>query len=94
MDVFLEALSNPADMSRQQWILVAIVIFVLVGAAYMLWRLYKLIVNSQKSTYVPNIGRKRLAMAREGKPHNTSGSAGYSDSNHGNNGNSSNTETR
>ncbi len=61
MDVLLQALSSPADMTSQQWLLVAILVFVVIGVAYMAWRLYKLVMAEQKSTYVPNIGRKRLA---------------------------------
>ena len=60
MDVLLQALVNPGEMSGQQWLMIAIILFVIVGVAYMAWRLYKLILAEQKSTYVPNIGRKRL----------------------------------
>ena len=69
MEVLLEALANPADMSQSQLLLLAILVFVLAGAVYLVWRLFRMIVMSQKSTYVPNIGRKRLAMSQyEKKP--------------------------
>jgi hypothetical protein len=61
MEALLQALASPTAMSSQQWLLVAILVFVVIGAAYMVWRLYKLVMTEQKSTYVPNIGRKRLA---------------------------------
>jgi len=61
MEVFLEVLANPADMTRAQWILLAILAFVLLGAFYMVWRLYKVIITAKATPYVPNIGRKRLA---------------------------------
>ena len=64
MDVLLGALANPADMSQSQLLLLAILVFVLAGAVYLAWRLFRMIVTSQKSTYVPNIGRKRLATHR------------------------------
>lgn len=69
MDVILQALSSPDEMSRLQWLLVAIMAFVVVGSAYFVWKLIAIVKTSRKSTYVPNIGRKRLekeaAEARE-----------------------------
>jgi cytochrome c-type biogenesis protein CcmH/NrfG len=70
MEALLQALASPGAMSGQQWLLVAILVFVVIGAAYLVWRLYKLVMTEQKSTYVPNIGRKRLATQREREKRN------------------------
>jgi hypothetical protein len=40
MEALLQALASPGEMSSQQWLLVAILVFVVIGAAYMVWRLY------------------------------------------------------
>jgi flagellar biogenesis protein FliO len=60
VDVLLQALSNPDEMSRMQWLLMAILAFIVVGSAYFVWKLYAIIKGSRKSAYVPNIGLKRL----------------------------------
>ena len=60
MDVFLEAIRDPGNMTRQQWLLVVIMLFVIAGGIYFVWRLYRIIEADRKSTYVPNIGRRRL----------------------------------
>jgi hypothetical protein len=64
MALILEALMNPGEMTRQQLLLVAIMLFVAIGALYFVWKLYKIIVTSQKSTYVPNIGLNRTETGR------------------------------
>ena len=60
MDVLLEALRNPGDMDRAQWLMVVIMLFVVVGLLYFVWRLYRIVLNSSKQTYKPNIGLKRV----------------------------------
>lgn len=66
MNALLEALMNPGSMSSSQWLLVALMLFVAAGGAYFVYRLYRIIMTERKSTYVPNIGRKRLeAEARD-----------------------------
>jgi hypothetical protein len=58
--VLLSALKNPAAMSSQQWLLVFGMLILLLGGVWLAWRLYCIIVIDSKSSYVPNIGRKRL----------------------------------
>jgi len=58
--VLLSALKNPAAMSSQQWLLVLAILILLLGGVWLAWRLYRIIEDGKKSTYVPNIGRKRL----------------------------------
>lgn len=60
MDVLLEALKNPGDMDRAQWLMVAIMLFIVVGALYFVVRLYRIVLHSSKQTYKPNIGLKRV----------------------------------
>ena len=68
MDVFLQALMSPDEMTRPQWLLVAIMLFIIAGSLYFAWKLYRIAMASKKSTYVPNIGLKRLReQAGEGK---------------------------
>lgn len=65
MEALLQALKNPGAMSNSQWLLLAIMVFVLLGSAYLVFRIYRIIVADRKSTYVPNIGRKRLNQEKE-----------------------------
>lgn len=65
MDAIIQALSAPGDMSRMQWLLVAIMAFVVVGSVFFVWRLYAIVISSRKKTYVPNIGLKRMRKAAE-----------------------------
>jgi len=60
VDVFLQALMNPGGMTRAQWLLVAIMLFIIAGSLYFVWKLYRIALASRKSTYVPNIGLKRM----------------------------------
>lgn len=60
MEVLLQALKNPGAMTSTQLLLVAIMVFVLIGSLYFVYRLYRIIETERKSTYVPNIGRNRL----------------------------------
>jgi hypothetical protein len=60
---------NPGTMTRSQWLLLAIMLFILAGSLYFVWKLYRIIVASRKSTYVPNIGLKRMgADGKAAKP--------------------------
>ena len=70
METLLNALQDPAGMSGQQWLLVVIMVSIIVGSAYFVFRLYRIILRECKSTYVPNIGRARLR--------SRDGNAGYS----------------
>lgn len=64
MAALLEALKNPGAMSGSQWLMLGIIVFVLLGSVFFLYRLYRLIENERRSKYVPNIGRKRLEAER------------------------------
>lgn len=77
MDVLLEALKNPGNMSNQQWLLVAIILFVLAGSAFFVYRVIRIIATERKSSYVPNIGRKRLDADKTGR-HTTGATTGNS----------------
>lgn len=73
METLLNALRDPASMTGQQWLLVAIMAFVIVGCVYFVFRLYRVIQNERKSSYVPNIGRARLKSGANGKAGPVSG---------------------
>lgn len=73
MDAIMQALSTPGDMTRIQWLLVAIMAFVVVGSVFFVWKLYAIIVSSRKETYVPNIGLKRMKKAAEDSASGASG---------------------
>jgi hypothetical protein len=77
VDVFLQALMNPGEMTRLQWLLVAIMLFIFVGSLFFVWKLYGIVMNSRKTPYVPNIGLKRMreeAAAREAEKREHPGS--------------------
>lgn len=59
METLLEALMNPADMTRPQVLLLVILLFVVIASLYFVWRLYRIVMTSRKTPYVPNIGLKR-----------------------------------
>lgn len=59
MQVFLEALMNPGDMTGAQWLLMVIILIVVLGSLVFIWRLYRIILTSRKQPYKPNIGLKR-----------------------------------
>jgi len=60
MQSLLSTLSSPGEMTSDQWLLLAIAFFVLLGIGFFTFRLYKILNEMGKSTYKPNIGRDRL----------------------------------
>jgi hypothetical protein len=64
MAALLEALKNPGSMSGGQWLMLVIIVLVLLGSVFFLFRLYRVIENERRSKYVPNIGRKRIEAER------------------------------
>ncbi len=60
MSELAAALMNPGSMSQAQWMLLAIGLFIVVGALYFVLILYRLLKNVGKSDYKPNIGLSRL----------------------------------
>ena len=67
MNALLEALKSPGTMTGAQWLMVGIIVFVLLGSIFFVYRLYRLIENERRSKYVPNIGRKRLEAERRAR---------------------------
>lgn len=67
MNALLEALQSPDTMTGAQWLMVGIIVFVLLGSIFFVYRLYRLIENERRSKYVPNIGRKRLEAERRAR---------------------------
>jgi hypothetical protein len=66
MNSLFQALANPGSMSSQQWLLLVIMLVVVVGVLYLVWRLYKLaLLTTRKEPYVPRIGSKRLDAERD-----------------------------
>jgi len=60
MSELVTALMNPGTMTQAQWLILAIAAFILIGAAYFVFMLIRLIKSIGKSTYKPNIGLSRL----------------------------------
>lgn len=60
MSELAAALMNPGTMSQAQWMLLAIGLFIVVGALYFVLILVRLLKNLGKSDYKPNIGLSRL----------------------------------
>lgn len=68
MDTLLQAIRNPAEINNQVWLLLIIILLVIVGGLWFAHRLYRIIVTERKSTYVPNIGRKRMESEASRRP--------------------------
>jgi len=66
METLLQALANPGEMSRPQWLLLILILLVVAGCLWFGWYLYRTIEAERRNRYVPNIGRKRLD--EQGKP--------------------------
>lgn len=62
METIQGAMNNPAEMSSQQWLFITVIlsVIIIIGISYFVVRLYRIIAHERKSSYVPNIGRKRL----------------------------------
>ena len=56
----LETLMNPGTMTRDQWMIVAILVFIVIGIFYFLYRTYVIIRESATTKYKPNIGLSRM----------------------------------
>lgn len=67
MEVLLQSLMNPGEMSSLQWLMLAIMLFVVIGSLYFVWRLYAIVMTSRKTPYKPNIGLKRHVDESAGK---------------------------
>jgi flagellar biogenesis protein FliO len=66
MDVLFQALANPGSMTSQQWLLLVLMLLLVVGVIYLIWRLYKVALGTRrKEPYVPNIGSRRLNAERD-----------------------------
>ncbi len=61
----LETLMNPGQMTQDQWMIVGILVFIVIGILYFCYRTYKVIKESMNTKYKPNIGMAR--MEKEGK---------------------------
>lgn len=59
VNTLLEALMNPATMTRPQLLMLVIMLFVVIASLYFVWRLYRIVTTSRKTPYVPNIGSRR-----------------------------------
>jgi len=60
MSELLNALGSPESMSQEQWLILAIGFFIVLGSLYFILRLYRLFKGMGKSTYTPNIGLSRV----------------------------------
>lgn len=60
MEALINALSNPGEMTDQQWTMILIMVVVVLGSLYFVRRFYKMAFKSRKQPYVPNIGSRRL----------------------------------
>lgn len=56
----LEALMNPADMTQEQWLIVGILAFIVIGILYFVYRTWLVIKESATKKYKPNIGLSRI----------------------------------
>lgn len=83
METLLQSLASPGDMSGQQWLLVVIMLLIVVGGAWFVLRLYRIIQADRKRQYVPNIGRKRLQQAAGTDQHDRAGDGGAAETGRG-----------
>jgi hypothetical protein len=56
----LEALMNPGQMTQDQWMIVAILAFIVIGIVYFVYRTWVVIRDAAKNKYKPNIGLNRI----------------------------------
>ena len=56
----LDALMNPGDMTQDQWLIIGILFILACGILYFLYRTYRVIRDSSKNRYKPNIGLSRM----------------------------------
>ncbi len=56
----LEALMNPGQMTQDQWMIVGILAFIVIGILYFVYRTWVVIRDSAKHKYKPNIGLNRI----------------------------------
>jgi hypothetical protein len=56
----LQALMNPGEMTEDQWMIVAILVFIFIGIMYLAYRTWVVIRDSDKNKYKPNIGLNRI----------------------------------
>lgn len=68
----LEALMNPGAMAREQWMILAILVFIVIGIAYFVYRTWVVIRESATKKYKPNIGLSRI---QEQQPSEKAGKA-------------------
>jgi len=64
----LEALINPGEMTQDQWMIVGILVFVVIGILYFVYRTYRVIKESADNKYKPNIGLSRIQEETGSKP--------------------------
>jgi hypothetical protein len=73
MSELLNALTNPGTMGQAQWLVLAIAAFIVLGSMYFVWKLYKILFSTRKSTYKPNIGLSTLAKRSSSSRQNVDG---------------------
>jgi len=56
----LEALMNPGQTTQDQWMIVGILAFIVIGILYFVYRTWVVIRDSAKHKYKPNIGLNRI----------------------------------
>lgn len=56
----LETLMNPGAMTQSQWMIVGILVFIVIGIVYFVYRTYLVIKESANNKYKPNIGLSRI----------------------------------
>ena len=66
MEAFIRSLLQPGAWTETQWLAVSIGLFVLLASFYFVIRLYRIIRETGKSTYKPNIGLHRSGLRSPG----------------------------
>ena len=65
----LEALMNPGTMTQDQWMIVAILVFIVIGILYFVYRTWVVIRDSTRHKYKPNIGLNRHQAQQDSDRH-------------------------
>ena len=54
--MMLESLMNPGSMTQGQWMILGILVFLILGILFFVYRTYLVIKESAQNKYKPNIG--------------------------------------
>lgn len=54
--MMLESLMNPGSMTQGQWMILGILVFLILGILFFVYRTYLVIKESTQNKYKPNIG--------------------------------------